>query len=101
MITVRTLKQPHSKKDNAMRQMKIPYSDKPVKVYGWAIAQNGWEYYFLDNKNGDTRFAYVCGFENEMGDVSIREIRPYLRAITFQANDLNTIAPAPECEWVD
>lgn len=84
-----------------MRMMKASWMSKPVKVYGWAIARNGWEYYFLDNKKGDNRFAFVCGYENEMGDVSLSEIRPFLKSITFEPNDLMDIAPAYGCVWVD
>ena len=84
-----------------MRMMKADWMSKPVKVYGWAVTANGWEYYFLDNKKSDYRFAYVCGFENEMGDVAMSEISPYIRSITFDDADLQRIAPAPDCVWVD
>ena len=84
-----------------MRQMKASWMSKPVKVYSWAVLRNGWEYYFLDNKKSDIRFAYVCGFENEMGDISMSEIAPYIMSQTICPNDLNDIAPAPDCEWVD
>jgi len=86
------------------RNMKADWMKQPVKVYGWAILQNGWEYYFLDNKKGDVRFAYVCGYANEMdemGDVSMSKILPYVRSITFKEDDLANIAPVPGCEWVD
>jgi hypothetical protein len=82
-----------------MRKMKV--GNQVLKVYGWAITAKGWEYYFLDNNKSDIRFAYVCGFENEMGDVSLTEIAPYIRSITFRDSDLNDIAPAPDCEWVE
>ena len=84
-----------------MRMMKAPWMSKPVKVYGWAATQNGWEYYFLDNKKSDILSAYVCGYENEMGDVSIAELQPYIRSITFNDGDLQELAPAPDCVWVD
>jgi len=84
-----------------MRKMKASWMSKPVNVHAWAVAQNGWEYYFLDDKKGDIRFAYVCGFENEMGDVSMSEIAPYLVSMTQCHNDLFDIAPAPDCEWMD
>lgn len=84
-----------------MRMMKASWMSKPVKVHGWAITAHGWEYYFLDNKKGDIRFAYVVGYENEMGDVSMSELSPYIRSITFDDADLMHIAPAPDCVWVD
>ena len=74
--------------------MKVSWMSKPVKVYGWAILSNGWEYYFLDDKKSDIRFAYVCGIANEMGDVSMTELQPYIRSITFNDSDLHDIAPA-------
>lgn len=84
-----------------MRQMKVSWMSKPVNVYGWAITAHGWEYYFLDNKKSDIRFAYVIGYESEMGDVSMSELSPFIRSITFDDADLQHIAPAPDCEWVD
>jgi len=84
-----------------MRRMKADWMSKPMKVYGWAITVNGWEYYFVDNKRGDIREAYVCGDANERGDVSLTELQPYIRAITFNDKDLQDIAPAPDCVWVD
>ena len=84
-----------------MRMMKADWMSKPVKVYGWAVTANGWEYYFLDNKKGDIREAYVCGHENEQGDVSMNELSPYIRSITFDDADLQRIAPASDCVWVD
>ena len=84
-----------------MRQMKASWMSKPVTVHSWAVLRNGWEYYFLDDKKGDIRSAYVCGFENEMGDVSMSEIAPYIMSRTQSHNDLFDLAPAPDCEWVD
>lgn len=84
-----------------MRMMKGDWMENPVKVYGWAMLRNGWEYYFLDDRRGDIRLALVCGFENEMGDVSMSEIQPHLAAITFSPSALRDIAPAIGCVWVD
>jgi hypothetical protein len=84
-----------------MRKMKASWMSKPVNVYGWAMTVNGWEYYFLDNKKGDIREAYVCGDANEQGDVSLSELRPYIRSITFNDSDLQDLAPAFDCQWVD
>lgn len=83
-----------------MRLMKADWMSKPVKVYGWAILKNGWEYFFLSDK-GSTRSAVVMGFETEMGDVSMKEIQPYIRSMTFKADDLKEIAPASGYSWVD
>ena len=70
-----------------------------IKVYGWGVTRNGWEYYFIDNKHrSDIRDALVIGFENEIGSVSQREIQPYLLSYT-SGEGLNDIAPAPEWEW--
>jgi hypothetical protein len=81
--------------------MKASWMSKPVKVYGWAITVGGWEYYFLDNKKSDIREAYVCGITDERGDVSMSELSPWIRSITFDDKDLQEIAPAPDCVWVD
>jgi hypothetical protein len=36
-----------------------------------------------------------------MGDVSMMEIAPYIRSITFNDSDLQELAPAPDCQWVE
>lgn len=73
--------------------------NQKIKVYGWGILKNGWEYYFMDNKhNSDIRMALVCGFETEIGSVSQREIQPYLLSYTH-GDGLNSLSPAPEWDW--
>lgn len=73
--------------------------DRKIKVYGWGILKNGWEYYFIDDKhNSDIRCALVCGFEHEIGSVSQREIQPYLLSY-IHGKELNDIAPAPDWNW--
>lgn len=71
---------------------------RPFEVHGWAMLSNGWEYYFLDDKRGeDIRFALVVGDETEMGDVSMKEIEPY---VEIRTDDLTDILPPPGWEWV-
>ena len=75
--------------------------NQKVKVYGWGILKNGWEYYYLDDKhNSDIRTALVMGFENEIGSVSQKEIYPYLLSYV-KGESLNDISPVPEWEWID
>jgi hypothetical protein len=84
-----------------MRKMRMVGGSTIHNVCGWAITSNGWEYYFTDSKQkGDIRTSIVCGFETEMGDVSLTELQPYIRSITFKNNDLLDIAPAIGYEWV-
>lgn len=84
-----------------MRKMRMVGSSTIHNIYGWAITLNGWEYYFTDSKQkGDIRTAIVCGFETEMGDISMTEIMPYVRAISYDGKDLNDISPAIGFEWV-
>lgn len=73
--------------------------DVRVEVYGWSVTKNGWEYYFLDSNHiGDIRKAVVYGYETEMGDVSQREIQPYLLRYAH-GKALEDIAPAPDWQW--
>jgi len=68
-------------------------------VYGHAMTRNFWEYYILDNeKASDYRFALVMGYETEMGDVSMSEIKPYMISYT---TDLKDLAPPEGYRWVD
>ena len=70
-----------------------------LTVYGHAITRNFWEYYILDNeKASDYRFALVMGYETEMGDVSMKEIKPFVFSYT---ENLQNIAPPEGYRWVD
>ena len=85
-----------------MRKMVNESSGQEISVHGYAMTTNGWEYFFLDptvDKHGN-RFALVHGFEEEMGDVHIDEIKPYL-VVTADATDLTDLLPAEGWRWVD
>jgi hypothetical protein len=71
-----------------------------VTVYSHGITKNFWEYYFLDSKpdSRQNMCALVMGFEQEMGDVHVPEVQPYLMTYT---KNMNNIAPAEGWEWVD
>ena len=71
-----------------------------VRVYAHLITKNMWEYYILDNARGDIRLALVLGDFTEMGDVSISELRPYLRSNSAVTPDTD-LMPAPGWHWVD
>lgn len=80
-----------------MRQMKSNYGTT-VKVIEHIILRNGWEYYVTEkvDKHG-IFFALVCGFESELGSVSLNEIKPY---ITSRTTDLADLMPAVDWTWV-
>lgn len=63
------------------------------------ILKNWWEYYITDRKDlpEGIREALVLGFEDEIGDVSLEEIRPYIQSRT---SDLTEVMPAPGWRWV-
>lgn len=83
------------------RQMRSLDSGSVVTVHGWLLTRNQWEYYLLDNeRDSDIRFALVDGHEQEMGDISLSELKPYITVVASQA-DLLDLAPAPNWEWVD
>lgn len=80
-----------------MRKMRNKHGDV-LKIVEWWMTVNHWEYYITDQEeDDDIVFAMVCGFEDEMGDISRKEIRPYIRSRT---QDLNEIQPAPGWEWI-
>lgn len=70
-----------------------------INVVEHIIVKNFWEYYVTDQKfDDDIVQCYVMGFENELGDVSMAEIKPHIRTRT---KNLKEVAPATNCEWVD
>jgi hypothetical protein len=80
------------------RKMKRVDGESVVTVHAFGVTKHFWEYYILDNAKSDYRLALVEGFEQEMGDISMSEIKPYLLSFT---HDVSEIAPAPGWEWVD
>ena len=55
------------------------------------ILRNFWEYYITDeNFTDDIVQALVVGFETEIGDVSLKEIEPY---IVTRTTDLDHVFP--------
>ena len=68
------------------------------------ILRNMWEYFVLANEpdthapDPDIVYALVMGFENEIGTVSLSEIKPHVFSRT---SNLNEIMPASGFQWED
>ena len=69
-------------------------------VYQHIILRNMWEYYLGEPDENGIAFGYVMGFENEWGDVSMEEIKPYIIG-KARANDLWHIMPPEGYYWED
>ena len=81
-----------------MRKMKNSTYGTVVNVVSFAMTKNFWEYFITDDKYSDDIVrAIVKGFETEMGDISLSEIKPHLMT---QSDQLDEIMPAPGWEWV-
>ena len=65
------------------------------------ILRNMWEYFVLadeagDEPDSDIKYALVMGFNDEIGTVSMSEIKPHIMTRT---TDLSEIMPADGYEW--
>ncbi len=82
-----------------MRQLKNS-SGTVIDVHSHIITKgNLWEYFILEPSEGkDVCFALVMGFETEMGDVSMREIKRHMLTGT---KDLSELLPAEGWQWVE
>jgi hypothetical protein len=70
-----------------------------VNVIAHIMLKNFWEYYITDESfNNDIVRAIVMGFETEIGDISLNEIKPYVVSIT---KNLKEVMPATGWNWVD
>ncbi len=70
-----------------------------LKITEHIILRNFWEYYVTDEKHSDDIVqCLVMGFETELGDVSLEEIRPY---ILTRTKKLEEVAAAPGWDWVN
>jgi hypothetical protein len=74
--------------------------ESTLKVSEWIIIRGiFWEYYVIEQWNEDNcAYCLVDGDFQEIGLVSLDEIKPYISART---KDLKTIQAAPGWKWVD
>ena len=78
--------------------------DLKLNVVEHIMTTNMWEYYILANEpdthapDPDIVYALVMGFEDEIGTVSMSEIKPYIMSRTTNINDL---FPATGYQWSD
>lgn len=69
-----------------------------INVTEHIIIKNFWEYFVTDDKQGeDTVRCLVLGFETEIGDVYLPEIKPY---IISRTKNFDEVMPAPGWEWM-
>jgi hypothetical protein len=70
-----------------------------LEVREHIMTQNMWEFYVLEEPDQDgVSFAFVSGDCNELGYVSLDEIKPFIISRTKQMDE---IFPAPGFSWVD
>lgn len=64
------------------------------------ILKNFWEYYVLNAKTNtpDTKLCLVCGFEEEIGDVWLPELTPF---VISRTKNLNEILAPRHYDWVN
>jgi hypothetical protein len=65
------------------------------------ILRNMWEYFVLadeagDEPDSDIKYALVMGFNDEIGTVSMSEIKPH---IISRTTDMNELLPASGYHW--
>lgn len=81
-----------------MRIMKKGNQKLVIKEH--IILRNFWEYYVTDaipcEDDADVIEALVLGFETELGDVWLPEIKPY---IISRTKDLRDVMSAPGWTW--
>ena len=86
-----------------MRTRNIKHAERKGEtfaVYQHIILRNMWEYYLGEPDENGIAFGYVMGFENEWGDVSMDEIKPYIISIA-RGKELDYIMPPFEYYWED
>ena len=75
-----------------------------LKVVEHIILRNMWEYYILADEpdthapDPDIVYALVMGDHDEIGTVSLSEIRPH---VLTRTTELSTIVPAAGYSWAD
>ncbi len=72
-----------------------------LKVVEHIILRNMWEYYVLadeagDEPDSDIKYALVMGFNDEIGTVSMSEIKPH---VFTRTTDMSELLPASGYHW--
>lgn len=80
-----------------MRKMKNTKTGETIQVVEHIILRNFWEYYVTSESDGDVAKCLVLGFEDELGDVYLPEIAPY---IITKTKKLRGVMPAPNWQWI-
>lgn len=78
---------------------KMVRGDQKLLVSKIYVTRNGWE--FFQEKDADSdgiAFGLVCGFEDELGDFSVEEIKPHV-VTSAAGSDLMECLPAPGWRW--
>lgn len=79
-----------------MRKM-INNNGTVLNIVEHIIIQNFWEYYITDEKfDDDIVRALVMGFDDEIGDISLSEIKPY---VITRTRNLGDVMPAVGWAW--
>ena len=81
---------------------KMTKGNLKLDVVEHIILKNMWEYYIMANEpdtqapDSDIVYALVMGFNDEIGTVSMSEIKPY---VISRTQDLDELAPASGYRW--
>ena len=73
---------------------------KGFTVHQHIILRNFWEYYLEKADKHGVAYGYVMGFENEWGNVSMDEIKPYIIS-TAKGTALDEVMPPEGYHWED
>lgn len=83
-----------------MRQMKK--DGQIVEVVRHIILRNLWEIYVMEDfDESGIGFGLVAGFDDEMGNISIDEYRPYILSDISGGKLYDDLLPAPGWSWVN
>lgn len=86
-----------------MNARNIKHSDGKGETFAVTrhiILRNFWEYYLEEPDENGVAFGFVMGFENEWGDVSMEEIKPYIIS-NVTGNTLHEVMAPVGYVWED
>ena len=80
---------------------KMTRGNLKLDVVEHIMLRNMWEYFVLadeagDKPDSDIKYALVMGFNDEIGTVSLSEIKPH---VISRTSNLDDIMPADGYEW--
>lgn len=83
-----------------MRRMKNQVDGRELECFYFFMTVNMWEYYVLERPKTDEMLCLVQGCEQEIGLVSLKEVKPFMMGSDQPIDKLEEVMAPQGWEWI-